>query len=191
MIVRTALLAASMAFAPAAFGDAEAPEWVAEARQKSVQLGSRLLDALREALAARGPTGGVEVCNIRAPEIAGRLSDDRFDVGRTALRVRNPNNAPNEWEKSVLERFERSMTQGADPAGLEEWHVESSADGRVGRYMKAIPTGPQCVLCHGENIAADLRETIQRLYPEDRATGFAPGELRGAFSVTVGLPARD
>lgn len=191
MIARATLLAASIVFPQAALGDADAPEWVAEARQKSAQLGSRLLDALREALAARGPAGGVEVCNTEAPEIADRLSNDRFDVGRTALRVRNSNNAPDQWEKSVLERFERSMNQGADPAGLEEWHVESSADGRVGRYMKAIPTGPQCVLCHGENIAPDLRETIQRLYPGDRATGFAPGDLRGAFSVTVELSASD
>ena len=83
------------------------------------------------------------------------------------------------------------MSHGTDPAGLEEWQVETTDGGRVGRYMKAIPTGPQCVLCHGENIAPDLRETIQRLYPEDQATGFAPGELRGAFSVRVQLPATD
>jgi len=61
----------------------------------------------------------------------------------------------------------------------------------VGRYMKAIPTGPQCVVCHGENVAPALAETIQRLYPDDQATGFAPGDLRGAFTVTVELPATD
>lgn len=191
MIVRAILIAASLAFPPAAFGDAGAPDWVAEARQKSAQLGSRLIEALREALAAGGPTGGVEVCNTKAPEIARQISGDRFEVGRTALRVRNRDNAPDDWETSVLARFERSLGRGADPAGLEAWQVETTEDGRIGRYMKAIPTGPQCVLCHGENIAPDLRETIQRLYPEDQATGFAPGELRGAFSVRVNLPATD
>ena len=191
MIVRTAMLAALIAFPPTAFGDADAPEWVAEARQKSAQLQSRLADALGEALVTRGPSGGVEVCNTKAQEIAGRISDDRFEIGRTALRVRNRNNAPATWETSVLARFERSLGRGADPAGLEAWHVETTDAGRIGRYMKAIPTGPQCVLCHGENIAPDLRETIQRLYPEDQATGFAPGELRGAFSARVKLPAID
>ncbi|MBL39106.1 MAG: hypothetical protein CMP07_11925 [Xanthomonadales bacterium] len=191
MIVRTVLLAAAMAFAPVAFADTEAPEWVTEARQKSAQLGARLVDALREALVSRGPTGGVEACSIKAPQIAQQISNDRFEVGRTALRVRNPDNAPDDWETSVLQRFERGLSHGTDPAGLEEWQVETTDGGRVGRYMKAIPTGPQCVLCHGENIAPDLRETIQRLYPEDQATGFAPGELRGAFSVRVQLPATD
>lgn len=191
MIGRAALIAASMAFPPAASGDADAPDWVAESRQKSAQFGSRLIEALGEALASRGPTGGVEVCNIKAPEIARQISGDRFEVGRTALRVRNRNNAPDEWETSVLARFKRSLSRGADPAGLEAWQVETTDRGRIGRYMKAIPTGPQCVLCHGENIATDLGETIQRLYPEDQATGFAPGELRGAFSVRVDLPATD
>ncbi|MEX2498681.1 MAG: DUF3365 domain-containing protein [Wenzhouxiangellaceae bacterium] len=49
----------------------------------------------------------------------------------------------------------------------------------------------QCVICHGESIAPELAETIKQLYPQDQATGFAPGELRGAFSVTVELPAGD
>ncbi len=190
-IARTTLLAAALAFPPAAFSDADAPEWVSEARQKSAQLGARLVEALQQALASRGPTGGVEVCSVRAPEIAARLSDDKFDVGRTALRLRNPDNAPDEWERSVLQRFEKAMNRGADPADLDEWHITRTDDGRVGRYMKAIPTGPQCVICHGENVAPALNETIQRLYPDDKATGFAPGDLRGAFTVTVDLSASD
>lgn len=199
MIARTVLLAASLAFPPAAFSDAEPPEWVAEARQKSARLGARLVEALREALASRGPTGGVEVCNVRAPEIAAQVSDERFEVGRTALRLRNPDNAPDEWEESVLQRFADSMAQednGSDSGynkrpALEEWRVEMTDAGRVGRYMKAIPTGPQCVICHGENVAPALEEAIRHLYPEDRATGFAPGDLRGAFTVTVALPGTD
>ncbi|HMB37849.1 MAG TPA: DUF3365 domain-containing protein [Wenzhouxiangellaceae bacterium] len=195
MIARTVLLAASIAFPLAALSDAGTPEWVGEARQKSAQLGSRLVSTLREALASRGPMGGVEVCKIRAPEIAAQVSGDRFDVGRTALRVRNPDNAPDAWEKSVLERFANSMSLGADSDDKqpvsEEWRVEMTDEGRVGRYMKAIPTGPQCVVCHGENVAPALAETIQRLYPDDQATGFAPGDLRGAFTVTVELPATD
>lgn len=193
MIARTLtiLLATWLACPPAAFGDPDTPAWVDEARQKSAQLGSRLKQALREALESTGPTGGVEVCKLRAPKIAVDVSDNRYDVGRTALRLRNPENAPDDWEASVLGRFEQRMAQGAEPAELEAWTVETTEKGTVGRYMKAIPTGPQCVVCHGKNVAPALNETIKRLYPEDRATGFAPGELRGAFTVAVALPAAD
>lgn len=189
--VLPALLAATILVPLVACTDDTPPGWVPEAREKSGQLGSQLISALNEALAERGPAGGVQVCNVEAPEIAERVSGSGFKVGRTALRVRNPANAPDAWEESVLQRFEASMKKGADPAGLETWQIDSIDGKRVGRYMKAIPTGPQCVICHGESIAPELAETIDRLYPEDRATGFAPGDLRGAFTVTVDLSASD
>jgi len=194
MSMRDALLAVTLLFPLAACSQDPAPDWVSEARAKTGQLGSQLISALNEALSEQGPVGGIRVCNVKAPEIAARVSGNGFEVGRTALRVRNPDNVPDDWEAAVLHRFEASMKQGADPAELEAWQIETidgdgdGDDDRVGRYMKAIPTGPQCVVCHGESIAPELAETIDRLYPEDRATGFAPGELRGAFTATVELP---
>ena len=190
MIARIVLLTAVLLPLTACSEDTP-PDWVSEARAKSAQLGSQLISALTEALSEQGPAGGVRVCNVQAPEIAESISGDRFDVARTALRVRNPANTPDDWETSVLHRFENNIKQGADPAGLEAWQIETIDGERVGRYMKAIPTGPQCVVCHGNSIAPELAETIDRLYPEDQATGFAPGDLRGAFTVTVELSAAD
>ena len=37
----------------------------------------------------------------------------------------------------------------------------------------------------GTQLDAAVRQKLAELYPEDRATGFAPGELRGMFWVTV------
>ena len=50
--------------------------------------------------------------------------------------------------------------------------------------MKAIPTAPLCLQCHGEAIAPPVAEKITKLYPEDKATGFREGDIRGAFVVT-------
>ena len=50
--------------------------------------------------------------------------------------------------------------------------------------MKAIPTGGVCLACHGENLAQGVQETITTLYPNDKATGFKSGDIRGAFVVT-------
>ena len=195
MNVRDVALAATILFPLTAGSQDPPPAWVSEAREKTGLLGSQLIATLKDALTEQGAAGGIRVCNVEAPKIAARVSGNRFDVGRTALRIRNPDNAPDDWEESVLHRFEASMKQGADPAGLEAWQIETivdiggnNSDGdRVGRYMKAIPTGPQCLACHGESIAPDLEATIDRLYPEDQATGFSPGDLRGAFTVTVEL----
>jgi hypothetical protein len=49
--------------------------------------------------------------------------------------------------------------------------------------MRAIPTAPVCTTCHGATVAPDVAAAIAARYPEDRATGFSPGDLRGAFSI--------
>ena len=54
--------------------------------------------------------------------------------------------------------------------------------------MKAIPTAAEpCLTCHGSSLQPELKAEILRLYPNDQATGFKPGELRGAFTVTQKL----
>ncbi|WP_425609259.1 c-type heme family protein [Thalassobacterium sedimentorum] len=42
-----------------------------------------------------------------------------------------------------------------------------------------------CLACHGDpaSIAPEVTQKIAQLYPADTATGFAVGELRGAFRV--------
>jgi hypothetical protein len=40
-----------------------------------------------------------------------------------------------------------------------------------------------CSTCHGTQLAPDIAAAIARDYPADQATGFEPGQLRGAVSV--------
>jgi hypothetical protein len=54
--------------------------------------------------------------------------------------------------------------------------------------MQAIPTGALCLQCHGENISPEVQAELARLYPEDKATGYSAGDIRGAFVVTRDLP---
>jgi len=163
----------------------ETPEWVSEARASAGKLAGRLIPTLQTAIQQGGPIQGITVCSTEAPEIAAAVSDSNLRIGRTALRVRNPANAADEWERSVLEDFQRRIAEGADPSTLEAWQVHAIEDREVGRWMKAIPTAPMCTTCHGTEIDADLAATIREHYPDDRATGFQEGDLRGAFTATV------
>ena len=193
-MLRVLLLAALLPAASAAETlalDNKPPEWVKSARLAAAELGGQLKGELTAAIAESGPSGGVSVCRDRAPAIASSLSTDDFNVGRTALRVRNPKNAPGPWERSILEDFQSGVEQGNDPSKMEHWQVFENSKGKIGRWMKAIPMGPECAACHGSRIAEPIAETIERLYPEDQATGFQPGELRGAFTVRIDLPRPD
>lgn len=168
---------------------AEDPAWVDRARHAAERLAIDLKDELTSALSDAGPAAAVSVCRDRAPAIAADLSGQTLRVGRTAPRVRNPDNAPDPWERDVLDTFVRRMRAGEPASTLERWEVHEIDGRRVGRWMKAIPMQPQCTLCHGPEIGNPPAETIARLYPEDEATGFEAGDLRGAFTVRVDLSA--
>lgn len=161
------------------------PAWTEPAAAAAAGLGQALMLELQAAMAEGGPVQGIEICRARAPEIADEQSTPAVRVERTALRVRNPDNEPDAWEREALKAFERRMAAGENAASLQAW-TETEVDGRpVGRWMKAIPTQPLCVTCHGESLAPDLASAIEEAYPDDRATGFKVGELRGAFTVDV------
>ena len=164
-------------------------EALTRCRAAAAELGSRLKTALKAALQEGGPVAAIAVCNEKAPEIAAGIRErDGVDAGRTSLKWRNPDNAPDAWEKGILEKFAADKASGASNLDLETWAVTAGDDGaRTFRYMKAIPTLPLCLKCHGENIEPTVAARILALYPEDHATGFGLGDLRGAFTVSLSL----
>jgi hypothetical protein len=162
-----------------------APDWIEQSRQLAQQLGGELKGELSRAMSEGGPVAAVSVCKSRAPEIAAGLSArSGAVVGRTALRVRNPANAPDDLQRAVLEQFSGELASGKFEGPLEA-AFEINRGGQVERrYMRAIPMDALCLACHGPALAPDLAAVIERDYPDDQATGFEQGQLRGAFSVT-------
>ena len=167
---------------------APAPPAVDEARAAASALGGRLKGRLLEAISDGGPISAIGVCQHEAPEIARAVSTDAgLSVGRTALKIRNPANAPDAFERETLERFADALDEGADPADLERASIVDGPNGPTLRYMKPIMTAAPCTLCHGTDISEDVRAAILARYPKDAAIGFAEGDLRGAFTVTKEL----
>lgn len=182
---------APAASAPAAAPAAATPSpEVAKARAAIMGLGDKLRGALMGAMTAGGPAAAVETCKTAAPQLSQDASKpaEGLIVARTALRVRNPKNAPDAFEKKVLEDFAAKARGGADVTKLE--HVEEIEQNGVKlvRYMKAIPMAETpCSACHGatEKLDPAAAAKVKELYPADQATGFAPGDVRGAFTVTM------
>ena len=56
------------------------------------------------------------------------------------------------------------------------------ANGRIG-YAEPLYTMPLCVNCHGQNLKPEVAQQIKKLYPDDQATGFHAGDLRGLLWV--------
>lgn len=139
-------------------------------------LGGRLMSAL----SSGGPVEAISVCKIAAPQISGDLSNNTGAlVARTALKVRNPDNKPDAAARAVLEEFAADIDAGATEPPEQ---FERRADGSA-RYMKAIIMQPMCLACHGKELAPAVQAAITESYPQDEATGFAAGDLRGAFII--------
>ena len=51
--------------------------------------------------------------------------------------------------------------------------------------MKALPTQGLCLNCHGseDKMAPEVKARLSELYPNDKATGYSEGQIRGALTV--------
>ena len=159
-----------------------APE-LQRAQDAMTDLGQRLKTALTETMQAEGAVGAVDFCHREAPLIAAEVAKQHgVAVGRTAVRHRSRVNAPTAWQQAVLQRFVEQSANVPPQALMFSERTDATL-----RVAKGIPTHATCLACHGSDIAEPVRAAIVERYPEDTATGFAEGELRGMFWAEVPL----
>jgi hypothetical protein len=181
----TCLLAAAPALHAADTAAPDPAPLADQAKASVAAFAAALKSELLAAMQAGGPLLAIDVCHARAPAIAAEISrQQELQVSRVSQRNRNPGNAPNDWQAAVLDEFEARRTAGEDLAALSWQSLAETDGGQEFRFMKAIPTAPLCLGCHGESIAPPVREKLAELYPDDKATGFREGDIRGAFVVT-------
>jgi hypothetical protein len=138
---------------------------------------------LKAALGLGGPHNALQICNIRAQAITDSLSARLgIKMRRVSERFRNPVDAPDEIELPILRRF-------ADESDLVETLLVRGREGETTyHYLRAIRINKAvCIKCHGkrEKLSDEVMEALAALYPEDLATGYTFGDLRGAFSVLI------
>lgn len=185
MTKTTAILAAGLAawMFPAHAAE-DAARLKAEAAAITQAFAAEMKGELEKAMQSGGPVHAISVCNEKAPGIAARHAKaSGWTVGRTSLKLRQPNNAPDAWEQSALAEFETRKAAGEAVDGLAKAEM---ADGRF-RFAKAIPTAEVCTACHGRDVKPEVGARLEKLYPADQATGFKPGDLRGAFTLSKRL----
>lgn len=161
---------------------------LAHATTAAKDVGKGLKQRLQAAMSSGGPAEAVTACNTQAPKVAETVHDRTgVTVGRSSLRLRNPANAEAPaWVSAWLAAQGERPAEGV--AGLSE--VVATDAGQEARVLLPIAVEPVCVTCHGpqEGLAPAVAARIEALYPEDAATGYAPGDLRGALWAVYSLP---
>ncbi len=131
----------------------------------------KLSGRLMEAMGSQGPAAAIAVCQKEAPQIAAEVSDGHgLKIGRTGVRLRNSNNQPPSWARAMTE------------SKVDTPQFVSLTNGDAAALLP-IKLQVQCLMCHGpeDQIAPVVSEQLTKLYPNDNATGFQEGELRGWF----------
>lgn len=124
-----------------------------------------LKGSLEGAMADGDVSKAIEFCKNAAPSIT-----NQFEVRRLSEKYRNPLNAPTEEELLVLRALKDKPISVVDGNLI---HV----------YRPIYIKQDVCLKCHGD-LNGPIRDKIKSLYPEDRATGYKLGDLRGAWKVT-------
>lgn len=139
---------------------------------------------LKTALKNGGPIAAASVCKEAAPAIAHAQSEaSGAEVVRVALHNRNPAATVSDDMRPHYDALAKAPIVGGRPA-TRIWRSRG-ADGDRVNFMRAIPMQEQpCALCHGKDVAPDVANQIRALYPDDLATGFAPGDMRGAIVIS-------
>lgn len=135
----------------------------------------RLSTRLKQAMSDKGPAAAIAVCQQAAPQLATEVGEEhKLRIGRSGVRLRNPLNQPPNWAQPLTD------------AGTDEAKFVRLTNGQTAALLP-IKLQAQCLMCHGpeEQIAPVVSEQLARLYPDDRATGFKEGDLRGWFWIEL------
>lgn len=135
----------------------------------------RLSGRLKQVMQEQGPASAIEVCSREASQLATQVGEDLgVKIGRTSLKLRNANNTPPAWANELLAK-----------TPTESMFVDLP-DGQLAALLP-IRLETKCITCHGpvDQIADDVKMSLKKLYPNDKATGFQEGDLRGWFWVEV------
>lgn len=162
--------------------DSDTALYLDKSATAATELQKALGPQLKSAIAEGGPAHALEVCKQVAQPTTTLVSQGKADmlISRTALRVRNPLNAPDAHSRDVLAKWEKAYESG-------NHQLEASID-LIGKEIvvhRPIVMQEVCLKCHGSEKEMDpaLLAELERLYPDDQATDYELGEVRGAFRI--------
>jgi hypothetical protein len=178
------------------------PALTAEVQQAAVQRGtaiaaetfSLLSSNLQAAIQSGGLSNALPFCSLAAsPLTAGMAQKHGVTLRRITHKARNPAGKASEVELAVLQSFAVALAATTNPPPPFATNLIS---GQATFFAPIVLNNELCLKCHGEpgkDISTENLAVIRQHYPQDEATGFKLGDLRGAwridFPLTVLTPA--
>ena len=162
-------------------------------KQSVVKIGQKSTKLLMQTLGKNmkkhmkngGPTEALTFCSDKAYTLTADVNKQLpkgVSVKRVSLKNRNSFNKPETDEVKVLETFQSMKDQKIQ---LPQ-HLIQQVDATTYKFYKPLVIKKKvCLKCHGDITNEKLKNTIAKKYPEDKATGYKMGDIRGAVVVTI------
>ena len=153
--------------------------------QLAAKTQATLAENLKQALKDSGVKGAIEFCNVQAYPLVDSIEKNMdISIRRTSLRIRNAQNTPNDLEARILEAYQYNFENDQELTDNLQ-----KIDDEYLLYTKPIViSNAVCLNCHGQvgqQVTEDVNHLLKSLYPEDHATGFKKGDLRGMWSIKI------
>lgn len=137
---------------------------------------------LKAAMQRGGVAEAVGYCNHRALPITDSIAKRyNANIKRVTDKPRNPKNKANDAELAQLKKWRELQTAG-DARVVTAVETDNSRD-----FFMPINMQPLCLNCHGvvgETLTSENAALIADKYPNDMATGYSQGELRGLWHIS-------
>jgi len=179
------IITASLIVATATFANSYAEK----ADKVSKTLIKTLGGKLKKELKTNGPVAALKYCSTNAYTLTQQVSDKykKMSVKRISLKPRNPANTPSKDEAVILQAMQDMQKVGVRPK-----KVIQEKDGKIYVYKPLLIGKKACLICHGDlSKRPKLAQAIKEIYPNDKATGYKMGDLRGAIVVEMPLKKKD
>jgi len=159
-------------------------------KQEGITYIKMLGSALKSQLKAKiqeDPSGltALAFCTASADRITNEVNTKLpkyAKVRRTALKVRNSKvNTPDETDVAVMKAYEEAIAAKTfTPKDIKVVEV-----GDTTRVYKPLVAKKVCLKCHGSDLSPKITEALKSAYPNDKATGFKEGDLRGVIVAEI------
>jgi len=158
-----------------------------EAKAAIMKMGKTLKSNMKKNMKKGGAVQAAKFCSNKATDIEKDINAQYkkgVSVKRISLKYRNPDNAPMDDEKVVLEQIQSDFNNGKK---IPKMIVKQISKNEYKVYKPIFLEKKVCLKCHGDIHHRDKEayKIIKSKYPNDKAIDYKAGDFRGAFVAKI------
>lgn len=179
---RFSLLSLFLASALLAASPLSEDQMVTKGSETSALLLQKLGGELKSQMQTNGAMGALRFCSQNALTLTEQIAkESKTSIKRISINNRNPVNKADKDETDLLNEWDKLVKNGQP---LPAQKLVKVSDSTVTYYKPIVINNETCLKCHG-NVEGELAKAIHATYPEDKATGYKMGDLRGMIAITI------